>query len=279
MHAFDEQQREQAILLELEASGRVSVKELAARFGVSTVTVRKDLDALESRSLLRRVRGGAVTAGTTDEGAFALRLRHGVEAKRAVARRAARLVRHGDVIAMDSSTTCFYLAHELLDRHHLVVVTNGLRTAALFMERSSAMVLMPGGTLRRSSGSMVGPIGRILSGRGQIEKGFFGVVGISTEHGLMDIAVEEAQTKAYLAESCRQVYGVFDSSKVGRFAVHSFAPVGSVDGLYTDDRIDPSVVREWAALGVPIHTAPVPEPAEVATLALPAVDSGSEQPS
>lgn len=266
MHACDEQQREQTILLELEASGRVSVKELAARFGVSTVTVRKDLDALESRSLLRRIRGGALTSGTTDEGAFALRLRRGVEAKRAVARRVATLVRHGDVVAMDASTTCYYLAHELLDRHHLVVVTNGLRTASLFMERSSAMVLMPGGTLRRSAGSMVGPIGHILSGRGQIEKGFFGVVSISTEHGLMDIAVEEAQTKAYLAASCRTVYGVFDSSKVGRFAVHSFAPVDRIDGLFTDDGVDPAVVAEWSSLGVPIDTVPVPEAAGVTSL-------------
>jgi DeoR/GlpR family transcriptional regulator of sugar metabolism len=266
VQAFDEHQREQAILLALESSGRVSVNELAVRFGVSTVTVRKDLDALESRALLRRVRGGAVSAGATDEGAFALRLRRSVEAKRAIARSAARLVRHGDVIALDSSTTCYYLAHEILDRHQLVVVTNGMRTASLLMERSSAMVLMPGGTLRRSAGSMVGPIGHILSGRGRIDKGFFGVVGISTEHGLMDIAVEEAQTKAYLAASCHQVHGVFDSSKVGRFALHSFAAVDRVDSLFTDDGISPDVVQEWRALGVPVHATAVPESAVVATL-------------
>lgn len=263
MQPFDEFQREQAILLELEASGRVMVNELAKRFGVSTVTVRKDLDALETRSLLRRIRGGAVSAGPTDEGAFAIRLRHSTEAKKAIAKSAAALVRHGDVIAMDSSTTCFYLAHELLDRHHLVVVTNGLRTANLFMERSTAMVLMPGGTLRRSAGSMVGPIGDILAGRGKIEKGFFGVVGLSTQHGLMDIVVEEAQTKAFLATACRKVYGVFDSTKSGRFALHSFAAVDQVDGLYTDDGISSTVIDEWAALGVPIHTSAVDSIAEV----------------
>lgn len=257
MQPLDEFQRKQAILLELESSGKVSVNVLAERFGVSTVTVRKDLDALESSSQLRRVRGGAVSVGTTDEGAFDIRLRYAVEAKRAIARSAAPLVQHGDVIAMDSSTTCYYLAHKLLDRHHLVVVTNGLRTAELFMEHSSAMVLMPGGTLRRSAGSMVGPIGHILSGRGQIDKGFFGVVGLSIEHGLMDIAVEEAQTKAYLAAACRRVYGIFDSTKVGRFAVHSFVPPDRVDGLYTDDGIDGASVSAWAELGVEVHTTPV----------------------
>lgn len=257
MQPLDEFQRKEAILLALESAGKVTVNDLAARFGVSTVTVRKDLDQLEAGSLLRRVRGGAVAVSTTDEGAFEVRLRDQVEAKRAVARAAAPVVEHGDVIAMDSSTTCFYLAHELLDRRNLVVVTNGLRTAELFMTRSSAMVIMPGGTLRRSAGSMVGPIGHILSGRGKIDKGFFGVVGISTEHGLMDIAVEEAQTKAYLVAACQRVYAVFDSSKVGRFAVHSFAPVERIDGLFTDGGIDPMSVQAWRSLGVPVHTVPV----------------------
>lgn len=263
MAPMDEFQREQEILLELDSAGRVMVNKLAAKFGVSTVTVRKDLDALERRSLLRRIRGGAVSAGTTDEGAFVIRLRHSVEAKKAIAREVAPLVRHGDVIAMDSSTTCFYLAHELLDRRNLVVVTNGLRVANLFMERSTAMVLMPGGVLRRSAASMVGPIGDILAGRGQIDKGFFGVVGLSTEHGLMDIVVEEAQTKAFLAGVCKHVYGIFDSTKAGRFALHSFAGTDRVDALYTDDGIDPSIVDAWAAVDVPVHTTPSPSVAPV----------------
>ena len=67
MEGLDEYEREQAILLELESTGRVMVNGLASRFGVSAVTVRKDLDALERRSLLRRIRGGAVSAGNADE--------------------------------------------------------------------------------------------------------------------------------------------------------------------------------------------------------------------
>ncbi|MGH3495452.1 MAG: DeoR/GlpR family DNA-binding transcription regulator, partial [Sciscionella sp.] len=193
----------------------------------------------------------------TDEGAFEMRLRHASRAKQAIARDAASLVRHGDVIAMDSSTTCYYLAHELLDRRNLVVVTNGLRAATLFMEQSSAMVLMPGGVLRRSAGSMVGPIGDVLAGRGRIEKGFFGLVGLSTSHGLLDIVVEEAQTKQFLARACDQVYGLFDSSKVGRFGVHSFAATDTITALCTDDGVSAEVVAEWADVGVPVRTVPV----------------------
>ena len=256
MATLDEFAREQAILTALNKDGRVVVNDLAAEFGVSTVTVRKDLEGLERRSMLRRIRGGAVSVGASDEGAFEMRLRHLRDVKQRIARSVAPLVRNGDVIALDSSTTCYYLAKELLDRRDLVVVTNALRLAILLMERSTAMVLMPGGVLRRSAGSMVGPIGDVLTGRGRINKGFFGVVAISTVHGLMDLSAEEAQTKQFMAKACDEVYGVFDSSKVGGFGLHSFAAVGEIDAMFTDDGIDPQAVAEWTGRGVPVHIAP-----------------------
>ena len=255
MPTLDEFAREQAILTALNTDGRVVVNDLAAEFGVSTVTVRKDLEGLERRSMLRRIRGGAVSVGASDEGAFEMRLRHLRDVKQRVARSVAPLVRHGDVIALDSSTTCYYLAMQLLERRDLVVVTNALRLAILLMERSSAMVLMPGGVLRRSAGSLVGPIGDVLTGRGRINKGFFGVVAISEVHGLMDLSAEEAQTKQFMVSACDEVYGVFDSSKVGGFGLHSFAAVNEIDAMFTDDGVDAKVVAKWSALGVPVNVA------------------------
>jgi DeoR/GlpR family transcriptional regulator of sugar metabolism len=260
MASLDEFAREQAILTELNAAGRVVVNELAQMFGVSTVTIRKDLDALERRALLRRVRGGAVSVGSGDEGAFEMRLRHSRDAKRGIAAAVAPLVRHGDVIAVDSSTTGYYLAHELLDRRDLVVITNGLRVAMLLMEQSSATVLMLGGVLRRASGSMVGPIGDVLAGRGRVDKGFFGATGISVTHGLLDLSSEEASTKQFMAQACGQVYGLIDSSKIGGFGLHSFCAADGVEAIFTDDGIEDTVVAQWAEVGVPVHAVPA-EPA------------------
>jgi DeoR/GlpR family transcriptional regulator of sugar metabolism len=258
MAAVDEFDREQAILLELEGAGRVTVNDLAQRFGVSRVTVRKDLDGFERRGLLRRIRGGAVGIESSDEGAWSMRVRHSSEAKQAIARAVAPLIHHGDVIAMDASTTCYYLARELVDRRNLVVITNGLRTATLLMEQSTAMVVLPGGVLRRSAESMVGPIGDLLTGRGRISKGFFGLVGLSPQLGLMEVSIDEAQTKSFMAAACDEVYGLFDSSKAGRFAVHPFAPAADVHALYTDDAIPAEVAAAWAPLDVRVHAVPVP---------------------
>ena len=253
MASLDEFAREQAIMTLLKSSGHAVVNELAATFGVSTVTIRKDLDGLERRNLLRRVRGGAVSVDGGDEGSFEMRMRHSSDAKIAIARAAAAIVRHGDVLAIDASTTGFYLAQEILDRRDLVVVTNALRVATLFMEQSTAKVLVPGGLLRRSSGSLVGPIGDVLAGRGRISTGFFGVVGISTMHGLMEMSAEEAQTKRFLADSCERVVGLFDSGKVGGFGLHSFAAIQDITAMYTDDKVEPTLVAEWEKLGVPVH--------------------------
>jgi DeoR family transcriptional regulator of aga operon len=261
MPSVDEFAREQAVLDALRLTGHVTVTELAAGFGVSTVTVRKDLEALERRGLLRRVRGGAVGVDASDEGTFESRLRHATAGKQAIARAVAPLVHDGDVIAVDASTTAYFLGQELLGRRNLVVITNGLRLAVLLMQQSSAKVLMPGGMVRRSAGSLVGPIGDVLAGRGKVGKGFFGVVGLSTRHGLMDISAEEAQTKRFMADSCERVYGLLDSSKADGFGLHPFAATDRITGLFTDDAIGAGFVTDWAAAGVPVTAVGVPAPA------------------
>jgi DeoR/GlpR family transcriptional regulator of sugar metabolism len=268
MGSMDEFSREQAILATLRSAGRVSVSDLASRLGVSAVTVRKDLDSLERRSLLRRVRGGAVGIGASDEGSYEMRLRDSRASKQSIARAAAALVNDGDVIAIDSSTTAYYLASELVDHRNLVVITNSLRVALLMMEQSSARVLVPGGVVRRSAGSLVGPISDSLASRGRIGKGFFGVVGLSPAHGLMDISAEEAQTKRGLADSCESVYGLFDSSKVKGFGLHSFAAPSAITGLYTDDGAPRDFVDQWTELGVPVHVVR-PEPGKANVVQLP----------
>jgi DeoR family transcriptional regulator, aga operon transcriptional repressor len=244
------------VLRLLDLDGRVSVADLVHRFGVTAVTIRKDLEVLERRHLLARVRGGAVTADGADEGAFEMRLRHGAQAKTAIARSVAELVPDGAAIALDCSTTCYYLAQELRGRHSLVVVTNGLRTAELLSD-SGVTVVLPGGTLRRSSWSVVGDFGDFVGSRGRLAMGFFGVRGLSLEHGLMELSVEETTVKRRLAAGCVDVYGLFDSSKIGRFALHSFVPAHRITGLYTDDGAGPEALAGFAERGVTVHRVPV----------------------
>lgn len=257
MPGIAEHERQQEVLRLLEGTGRVSVPELAERLGVSVVTVRKDLDALERRRILRRVRGGAVAVRGADEGAFEMRVRYRVPEKQAIARAAAELVHDGDAIVLDCSTTCYHLAREIRDRGGLIVVTNGLRAAEVLSE-SDATVVMPGGTLRRSSWSLVGDIGEAFSGRGRVARGFFGVRSLSPELGLLELSAEETEAKRMLVSLCDEVYGLFDSSKAGRFALHAFAGSEQVTGLVTDAEASDDLVGRWREVGVPVRRATVP---------------------
>lgn len=249
-----EHERQQEVLRLLDGAGRVSVPDLAARFGVSQVTVRKDLEALERRRLLKRVRGGAVGAAGTDEGAFEMRLRYRSAEKMAIARTAARIVQDGDAIALDCSTTCYFLAQELQARRGLVVLTNGLRAAEVLAE-AGATVVLPGGTLRRSSWSLVGDVSDAFVGRGRVARGFFGVRSLSPEAGLLELSPEETAAKRRLVSVCGEVYGLFDSSKVGRFALHTFAEPTQITSLITDAGTAGEDVARWRAAGVEVRVA------------------------
>lgn len=244
--------REEVILHELNATGRVLVNDLAARTGVSTVTIRKDLDSLETRALLRRVRGGAVLPTGGEEGAFSERLRTESGIKRAIGQHLAGLVSDGDVIALDSSTSSYYLAQELVDRRNLKVVTFGMRTAALFMDHSDATVIVPGGVLRRASSSMVGAFANILQDRGRIAKGFFGVSTLSPQLGLLELSSDEANTKRSMVAVCDAVFGMFTSSKIRGFGLHTFAHPREITALYTDEHASDDFVDQWSAVDVAV---------------------------
>lgn len=249
--------REELILAELEAAGRVTVKDLAGRFGVSPVTVRKDLDLLEQRSLLRRVRGGAVAASARDEGAFETRLRADAQAKQAIAAAAASLVHDGDVIALDSSTTSNYLARELLSRTGLMVVTTSLPTATLLMERSDATVVLPGGVLRRASRSVVGAFTDVFEGRGRVKTAFLGAASVSRSLGLLELSSDECEAKKTLVRASDSAIGLFTAAKTTGFGLHSFAAPSEIAALYTDDGVGPEFAEAWTGSGVEVVTVPV----------------------
>jgi DeoR family transcriptional regulator of aga operon len=259
MPGIAEHERQQDVLRLLDGEGRVSVSDLIERFGVSAVTIRKDLESLERRRLLRRVRGGAVRHEGADEGAFEMRLRHSVAAKQAIARTAAAYVKDGDAICLDCSTTCYYLALELRARRSLVVVTNGLRVADLLSESDSITVVVLGGMVRKSSQSLVGDFGDVFASRGRLSVGFFGLRSLSPEHGLMELSLEETTVKRRLAAACDSIYGLFDSSKLGRFALHPFVATDHLTGLITDEGTPDDVVEQWALHGVKVERVPVTE--------------------
>ncbi len=243
----------QQVLRMLETRDSVHVTELADAFSVSEVTVRSDLSELARQGLVARVRGGVrpLQRGQS-ELAFDLRLRLEAERKQAIARAAAAMVDEGEAVALDSSTTAYYLALELRAKRELVVVTNGLLIAAALADAPGITVLVTGGMLRLSAMSLVGDLGADVLRTTRINKGFMGARGLSLERGLMDLNPEEVRIKHDMADACERVIGIFDGTKWHRSALLSFVPAEQVHSIVTDTSAPAEEVEAWRAQGVEV---------------------------
>jgi DeoR/GlpR family transcriptional regulator of sugar metabolism len=245
----------QQVLRMLETRDSVQVAELAETFSVSEVTVRSDLTTLAKQGLVARVRGGVrpLQQGQSEVG-FDLRLRLEVEHKRAIARAAAAMVDEGEAVALDASTTAYYLALELRKKRELVVVTNGLLVATALADAPGISVLVTGGMLRLSAMSLVGDLGTDVLRTTRINKGFLGARGLSLERGLMDLNPDEVRIKQEMADACEHVYGIFDGTKWHRSALLAFVSVEELGGIITDSSAPAGEVEAWRAAGVEVVT-------------------------
>jgi DeoR/GlpR family transcriptional regulator of sugar metabolism len=255
-HGLSQQERMQHVLHLLESRDSVHVSELAEVFSVSEVTVRSDLTSLAQQGLVARVRGGVrALQQEQSELGFDLRLRLEVERKRAIARAAAGLIGEGEAIALDASTTAYYLALELRSKRELVVVTNGLLVATALADAPGITVIVTGGILRLSAMSLVGDLGTDVLRTTRINKGFLGARGLSLERGLMDLNPDEVRIKAEMADACEQIYGILDGTKWHRSALLSFVPTGELHGIVTDSTAPSDEVEAWRAAGVDVVVA------------------------
>jgi DeoR/GlpR family transcriptional regulator of sugar metabolism len=252
---LSQSERMRHVLRLLETRDYVPVAELSESFAVSEVTVRSDLGELARQGLVARIRGGvrALQPGQTEVG-FDLRLRLEVERKRAIARAAANMVDEGEAVALDASTTAYYLALELRSKRELVVVTNGLLVATALADAPGITVLVTGGILRLSAMSLVGDLGTEVLRRTRINRGFLGARGLSLSRGLMDLNPDEVRIKQEMADACEEVYGIFDGTKWHRSALLAFVPVEDLAGIVTDSSAPPAGVEAWRAAGVDVIT-------------------------
>ena len=250
---LSQDERMQEVLRMLETRDSVHVAELAKAFAVSEVTVRSDLGQLARQGLVARVRGGVrpLQRGQSELG-FDFRLRLEVERKQAIARAAASMVDEGEAVALDSSTTAYYLALELRAKQELVVVTNGLLIAAALADAPGITVLVTGGMLRLHAMSLVGDLGADVLRATRISKGFLGARGLSLDRGLMDLNPDEVRIKREMADACERVIGILDGTKWHRTALLPFVATEQVDGIVTDTSAPAEEVEAWRARDIEI---------------------------
>ncbi len=246
----------------IEERAFASVAELSAEFGVSVVTVRGDLDALEAEGGVRRIRGGAMPfdavlweAGRLRERPFEEAAVEAAGAKARIAAAAADLLEPGMSVFLDVGTTAAAVARELLRRdglRELTVITSGL-SIALLLEAAvpRLQVVVTGGTLRPLQHSLVAPLADQVLRLLHADLALIGCNGVDAVAGVTNINLPEAEVKAAMIAAAARAVVIADGSKIGRVQLGHVADVTAVDVLITDQSAPAAALTDLRALDGP----------------------------
>jgi DeoR family transcriptional regulator, aga operon transcriptional repressor len=231
------EERRQHILSLIQKNGRVLVDELSSSLDLSKITIRKDLDYLESKDLLVRTHGGALPLHQ--------------EEKSRIAKAAAAMVSEGQCIILDSGTTTTGIARELASFQHLTIITNALNIAT-DLAQSNSEIIQIGGTLRKNSLSAVGPLAEDLLKEMHADIVFLGVDGFDIQIGLTTPNVLEARVNRAMVKAAEKVVAVCDSSKFNRRSLALIVPTSAIDHLITDRNLPPEELRAIREAGIEV---------------------------
>jgi len=242
------EERRRAILQVIQEDGRVVVRDIARRFHISVITIRKDLEFLHQQGQLERTHGGAlpVKTGALMDSSIQEKERLHRQEKTRIAAAATRMIRKGQVIILDSGTTTTAIARSCRHVKNLTVITNAINIGAELAD-SPVEVILTGGTLRKNSFSLVGPLAEESLRKLSADLLFLAVDGFDVRYGLTTPNLLEARVNRAMAESARRTVVVCDSSKFGRRSMSLILPTSAVHETITDKSIskrDLTIIRE-----------------------------------
>lgn len=243
------------IMGSLRVRDSVAVAELATHYGVSEMTIRRDLDELAQQGVVRRVRGGALSLLLRgEEPPFAAREREAVEAKRRIGVAAAGLLADGEAVLLDGGTTALEVARAVRDRR-LTVVPLAMQAAAELSTAPRLRLVLPGGEVRPGELNFKGPLTESSIRALRFDTAVLGCCGLSAEHGLTAQDLPEVAVKQAAMAAARRVVVVCDSGKFSRVAFGAVCPLERIDIVVTDAAIPAEQRSALTAAGVTVHVA------------------------
>ncbi len=252
-------QRLEALLELLQESGVGRIAELAERLGVSTMTIRRDLNKLEAQGQVRRIFGGAVLERiVTREPSLEARELVREREKMAIGAAAAQLINEGDIVILDAGSSTLCLAKHLHGSKGLTIVTHSLPVMWELADESNISVVALGGELNHQQKYFHGPLAEYGLRQMRIDKVFLGIHGVHAQHGLSEITFTDIPLKRLFMRISRETIVLADSSKIGLASFFRLCPVSEVDVVVTDARADPDELARLQQVGVQVIVAEVP---------------------
>jgi DeoR family transcriptional regulator of aga operon len=254
----DTSSRREKIASMVKKAGSVQVLSLADRFGVSTVTIRKDLKFLEDLGVSTRTYGGAILNERNNrivERAIEYKQQLYTKEKGDIGKAAARFVEAGDAIILDSGTTTFQIAAHLNNKRDVTVITNGMNVMNKLSHFEQLKLIMLGGTLRPKNMSFFGAHAEQALRDLYVDKLFLGVDGLHMEKGVTTHFEPEAQLNRLMRSAASKVIVVTDSSKFGKICLHQIVEVQLVSTVITDAGIPDEYRQGLEQCGVEVVVA------------------------
>ena len=245
--------RRMKILAWLQEEGSARVRDLRVAFGVSEATIRQDLEKLESDGHVNRQHGGAFLR-TLPKQVETLSLQHmeNIEKKRKIGVKAASLVSDGETIILDAGSTTTEVAHNLIGRSALTIITNALNIALMLGAVPGYAVHMPGGQFKAPTLSLSGDRAAdyfqdVLAG-----KLFLATAGVALDTGLTYPSFADLQLKQAMIKAASHVYLVANSTKINRSSFTRLGTLDVINSFVTDDGIREEDVRAFESRGIKV---------------------------
>jgi DeoR family transcriptional regulator of aga operon len=246
-------ERHELILKKLEEDGSVTVLSLSKEFNVSAVTIRKDLTLLEELNLLFRSNGKAIRKNPyTHEKTVNEKEKIHQKEKNRISIKAAELIKPFDSIILASGTTIIEMAHQIKPIQGMTVLTASLNAALIVSELDNVDVIQLGGIVRKSSASVIGPLGEKMLSEFTCSKLFLGVDGIDFDFGLTTTSAMEASINQAMIKYAQKIIILADSSKFGRKGFGRICGLKDVDQIITDSGIADSYKEKLIELGIDV---------------------------
>jgi len=244
-------ERRENILQVLADDSSVSVAELAKQLGVTVVTARADLGALEEEGFLVRTHGGAMPAYHPK---ILERIRKDKDRKSAIAKAAAAEIHGGDTVMISAGTTTALIAKYLLGKRDVHIVTNNTLLLTYARTNPQLRVTLMGGEFRPAEEGIIGPMAIESLDQFHVAKAFIGIDGASVKQGLTAHFVETAELVRKMAEQADEVIVISDSGKFGKPGFARILPFTGVNTLVTDNELTDEFKQELETAGVRVVT-------------------------
>lgn len=248
------EERQKKIYEQIIKNKRATLSELCEKFGVTSATIRTDLETLQSQGLIKRTHGGAILQSKTGYEIIPSERLEKKDEKQRIAQKAAALIGDGDTVIIDQGTTCREMSKFISDKRNLTVIVNDLVLALELEKETDATIIMLGGIVRKNYSSVSGSMTLDSLNGIFVDKLFLGANAVSMRNGISTPNSGTADVKKEFVKKASEIYVLADSSKFERTSLYRILGCDQVNGIITDTGLRGELSEAFEAAGVNIIT-------------------------